>query len=249
MHQQSLAALAPDGGVATLLQQRDILVANEPDTSREGDKWLDWKRAVEAVEEEIKAQQLDDTATLDALTAFGLKKSEMKVVAADLKRTREELAKGGFPFTEISFAEMSNETHVARGGFGEVSRVICRGIVMARKKVNTATQTAESVALRFVKKEARAMSAVQHPNLVLLTGVCIERGQLSILMEFAELGTLREQLDKDLRMPPWRRFQLLLGVVNGVRMLHAHTPNPIVHGDLKSLNVLITIHAHRRLGG
>jgi serine/threonine protein kinase len=87
------------------------------------------------------------------------------------------------------------------------------------------------------------MSAVQHPNLVLLFGVCIERGQLSILMEFAELGTLREQLDKDLCMPAWRRFQLLFGVVNGVRKLHAHTPSPIVHGDLKSLNVLITIDA------
>jgi hypothetical protein len=42
--------------LTSLLQQRDILLANEPDTRREGDKWLDWKRAVEEVEAHIAAE-------------------------------------------------------------------------------------------------------------------------------------------------------------------------------------------------
>jgi hypothetical protein len=42
--------------LTSLLQQRDILLANEPDTSRKGDKWLDWKRAVEEVEAHIAAE-------------------------------------------------------------------------------------------------------------------------------------------------------------------------------------------------
>ena len=33
-------------------------MANEPDTSREGDKWLDWKRAVEEVDETRAVQRL-----------------------------------------------------------------------------------------------------------------------------------------------------------------------------------------------
>ena len=41
---------------ASLLQQRDMLAASEPDTRREGDKWLDWKRAVEEVEAHIAAE-------------------------------------------------------------------------------------------------------------------------------------------------------------------------------------------------
>jgi hypothetical protein len=41
---------------AGLLRQRDILVANEPDTSREEDKWLDWNRATEEVETHIAAE-------------------------------------------------------------------------------------------------------------------------------------------------------------------------------------------------
>ena len=51
------AAQGSSPGMACLLQQRDILLANEPDTSREGDKWLDWKRAVEEVEVSIAAEE------------------------------------------------------------------------------------------------------------------------------------------------------------------------------------------------
>jgi hypothetical protein len=39
--------------MTSLLQQRDILLANEPDTSRQGDKWLDWERAVDEVRIEV----------------------------------------------------------------------------------------------------------------------------------------------------------------------------------------------------
>ena len=51
------AAQGNSPGMACLLQQRDILLANEPDTSRDGDKWLDWKRAVEEVEVSIAAEE------------------------------------------------------------------------------------------------------------------------------------------------------------------------------------------------
>jgi serine/threonine protein kinase len=164
-------------------------------------------------------------------------------IEAALVRTRMLLAKGGLTCTEISFADLSNQVHIAKGGFGDVSRVVYRDTIMARKKINTITQVDEDRAVRFLRNEAMAMSAVLHPNIVLLIGICIQPGELSLLMEYAELGTLRDQLEKDPRMPAWRRFQLLLGVVNGVRRLHAHTPEPIIHADLKSANVLITIDA------
>jgi hypothetical protein len=48
------------GDVATLREQLDILLASEPDTSREQDKWLEWKQAVEEVKEELVAQTLED---------------------------------------------------------------------------------------------------------------------------------------------------------------------------------------------
>jgi serine/threonine protein kinase len=162
---------------------------------------------------------------------------------AALVSTRKALAKGGFTFTEIAFAEMRNEKHIAKGGFGDVSRVMCRSTIMARKKINAVTQVDSKKALRFLKNEVRTMAAVTHNNIVLLIGICIQPGELSILMEYAEMGTLREQVEKNPRMRPWKHFGLLLGVVNGVRRLHAHTPKAIIHGDLKTLNILVMIDA------
>jgi hypothetical protein len=86
------------------------------------------------------------------------------------------------------------------------------------------------------------MAAVKHLNIIRLLGVCLEPGETSLLMEFADLGTLRDQLDTEPPaepLPAWRRFNLLFGVVSGMRRLHMHQPKPILHRDLKAMNVLI----------
>jgi tRNA A-37 threonylcarbamoyl transferase component Bud32 len=174
--------------------------------------------------------------------AFSLQTAQQAAehdISVALARTRDQLSSGGLVWAEIASAEMSQEKPVARGSAGVVSQVMCRSIVMARKRINTASQVDEKKVQALLRREVRAMAEVVHENIVKLLGVCIEPGELSILMEFAELGTLRHQLDIDPRMPAWRRFGLLLGVANGVKRLHAHTPHPVVHGDLKTLNVLV----------
>ena len=42
-----------------LFKQLDILLVNEPDTSRNGDKYLDWKNALSEVREQIDALHQD----------------------------------------------------------------------------------------------------------------------------------------------------------------------------------------------
>jgi serine/threonine protein kinase len=59
-------------------------------------------------------------------------------------------------------------------------------------------------------------------------------------MELADLGTLHDQLQLHLTMPAAVRFGILLNVATGMQYLHAHSPQPIIHHDLKTLNVLIT---------
>jgi hypothetical protein len=43
----------------SLSKQLDILLVNEPDTSRNGDKYLDWKNALSEVREQIDALHQD----------------------------------------------------------------------------------------------------------------------------------------------------------------------------------------------
>ena len=43
--------------------------------------------------------------------------------------------------------------------------------------------------------QVRAMGQLMHPNIIRLLGVCIEPGNLCLLMEFADLGTLRDIIE------------------------------------------------------
>eukprot|EP00936_MAST-01D_sp_MAST-1D-sp1_P002565 g2565.t1 len=162
------------------------------------------------------------------------------------QKTRTALAKGGvlLQWKEIPAAELrTNAVPLKQGGFGDVKRIEWRGMLVAKKEIRIASEAGAAKAHKTLVREVRAMAAVRHPNVVTLLGVCVEPGELAIVMEYAEKGTLRDRLDAHIHepVPAWRRFHLLFGVLNGMRRLHAHTPRPIVHADLKSLNVLVAI--------
>ena len=55
-------------GMAMLLKQRDMLSCSEPDTSRTGDKWLQWKQALDEVTEQIEAHELTLTESTAAMS-------------------------------------------------------------------------------------------------------------------------------------------------------------------------------------
>jgi mitogen-activated protein kinase kinase kinase 10 len=136
---------------------------------------------------------------------------------------------------------MADAVPIGRGAFGDVFRVKCRGLVMAKKEIRAPSAAEEDKSRRYLVREVRAMGDLHHTNVIRLLGVCVESGNLCLLMEFAELGTLRDQLDLNPMMPAGRRYSLLLNVASGMRYLHARAPNPILHRDLKTLNVLITL--------
>ena len=97
-----------------------------------------------------------------------------------------------------------------------------------------------------VEKELQLMHAVAfHPNVVALLGACSDarasdaRGNplgVGLMVELA-----RESLYDMLRKPsapPWKdRSSLLLDTARGMEALGEHLPKPIIHRDLKSLNV------------
>jgi class 3 adenylate cyclase len=88
--------------------------------------------------------------------------------------------------------------------------------------------------------------ASQHPFRLL--GAVIERGtDPMLIMEFMEHGSLQEVLlnptmviESDLIM------QILKDIAQGVRFLHSSNP-PVIHGDLKSGNVLIDLKFRAKL--
>jgi len=91
------------------------------------------------------------------------------------------------------------------------------------------------------KREIRLMTKINHPNVVMVMGAVTDRHRLGpmLVMERMHFGSLENLLhnttvflEGDIVM------HILRDIVQGMRFLHGGKP-PILHGDLKSANILI----------
>ncbi|NXF78078.1 M3K11 kinase, partial [Sclerurus mexicanus] len=123
---------------------------------------------------------------------------------------------------------------IGAGGFGRVFRGTWRGQVVAVKAARGDAGAAGAASLR---REARLYARLRHPNVVALRAVCLEPPHLCLVMEFAAGGPLSRAL-AGRRVPPAVLLDWARQVARGMRYLHAGTPVPLIHRDLKSSNVL-----------
>ena len=72
---------------------------------------------------------------------------------------------------------------------------------MACKKLDIGPNEQRELVKQFLLKEAKMLSRLHHPNIIQLFGVCISERSLALLMEFAEKGTLRDELDREIKVP------------------------------------------------
>ena len=77
-------------------------------------------------------------------------------------------------------------------------------------------------------------------NLVATYGILDHADGLMMVMELVVGGTLHHALGTTPVLSIEARAGYLLDVVNGLAALHRCRPFPIVHGDLKSMNVLLS---------
>ena len=140
----------------------------------------------------------------------------------------------------VQWAEVQVRRRLGRGNFGEVHLAVCRGHDMACKHIAAGSDDEHAQAAAMLLKEIKALAEMHHANVIRLMGVCIERHHLCALIEYAARGTVRDVLERHPDLPLWRRFQLLYGAVLGCAALHAHKPRPILHHDIKTVNLLVS---------
>ncbi|HKB72064.1 MAG TPA: serine/threonine-protein kinase, partial [Thermoanaerobaculia bacterium] len=123
------------------------------------------------------------------------------------------------------------------GGMGEVFRA--RDARLGREvaiKV-LAAEASESVERRArFEKEARAASALNHPNIVSIYDIGETNGTTYIAMELVDGATLRESLPSE-PMAPKKILDVACQIADGLAKAHAAG---IVHRDLKPENVMIS---------
>jgi hypothetical protein len=123
------------------------------------------------------------------------------------------------------------------GGMGEVYRAhdtrLGRDVAI---KVLPRTLANDPDALARFEREARAVAAINHPNILALHDIGTDGGVAHAVMELLEGDTLRKRLENG-PLPP--RKALEWGVQMALGLAAAHDRG-IVHRDLKPENVFVT---------
>ena len=145
-------------------------------------------------------------------------------------------------YTESGSVVVSNE-ELGRGAWGAVYRGDFYGTKVAVKEFYQIILSPHNA--RILDREIEIASQCRHPNL--LQFICAtenDQHHLLIVTELMDL-TLRTLLEQRAREQSQLKYQevksISLDVARGLNYLHSKTPNPIIHRDVSSANVLLWI--------
>ena len=82
------------------------------------------------------------------------------------------------------------------------------------------------------------MQSVRHPNIVTCLGACTKLPHLAIVLQLCEGGTLWSLVQKKGELTWEKRRQLAVETARAMNYLHERSL-PVLHRDLKSLNILL----------
>jgi len=128
-------------------------------------------------------------------------------------------------------------SRIGRGGMGEVYRA--RDTRLGRDlalKLLPPELSSDPQRLRYFEQEARAASALNHPNIVTIYDIGRSDSTSYIAMELVEGKTLREALGSG-PLPTKKALDAAVQIADGLARAHA---SGIVHRDLKPENVMLT---------
>ncbi|XP_051949876.1 interleukin-1 receptor-associated kinase 1-like [Xyrauchen texanus] len=153
----------------------------------------------------------------------------------------EEIQKGTCNFSKCK--------QIGEGGFGHVYRATMRNTEFAVKKLKEDCHLAWNILKESFRTEVEQLSQYRHPNIMDLVGYSIEGQNYCIIYVYMPNGSLEDRLHcEDSNALSWpQRVNILLGTARAIQYLHSCSP-ALIHGDIKSSNVLLGDHLEPKLG-
>ena len=132
------------------------------------------------------------------------------------------------------------DDELGKGAWGIVTKACFRGEIVAAKRLHeTLSEDNPKFLYKAIRRELDIASNLRHPNLVLFLGAVIQ-GNLRELIILNELmdSSLRDVLAEDqLSRSQIKSFSI--DVARALNYLHSCKPEPLIHRDVSSANVLL----------
>ena len=148
----------------------------------------------------------------------------------------EKVLEEEIEFKELEFPE---DALIGSGAAGEVKKAFWRKTLVSVKFLKLGTENGDKLIKPFIE-EYNLLKQLRHPNILLYLGGNITTSPYFLVTEYCENGNLFQFLHgKDAPdLEDFERLNLALEIAQGINYLHSFNP-PILHRDLKSLNVLL----------
>lgn len=140
---------------------------------------------------------------------------------------------------QIATSFFSELNKLGHGGFGPVYKgLMPNGQEVAVKKLSLDSRQG----LKEFTNEVKLLLRIQHKNLVVLLGCCIEGPEKMLVYEYLPNKSLDYFLFDKVKSATldWRtRFRIVSGVARGLLYMHEEAPERIIHRDIKASNILL----------
>lgn len=143
--------------------------------------------------------------------------------------------------TRIPWEELEMGERIGRGASGIVSSAVWRHngeeIEVAMKELTLQLEEMDEQAAQDFLVEIRLMNALRHSRVVRFEGVAFNAGQLYLVTELMQFGSVKDVMLKKGRNLSWKvRTKLLHDAAMGMQYLHS---KKLIHRDLKPQNLLV----------
>lgn len=141
---------------------------------------------------------------------------------------------------EIHLTELQILRKIGEGTTAVVFLGSLRGVTVAVKEIRALSDETDLATIQAVQRELRVLTNVSHPNIVRFVGLVTQYLPLRLVLEYCAGGSLFELLHNSWQIPiSWpQRLKMLVDTASAEEYLHAFDP-PIIHRDLKSLNLML----------
>nr|CAB3256808.1 interleukin-1 receptor-associated kinase 4-like [Phallusia mammillata] len=165
-----------------------------------------------------------------------------------------------FDYKDISKGtnNFSHEMELGAGAFGKVYKVILNNTLFACKvlKIDKDNPLTTSVIETHrqhddLRNELNYLAEYRHPNVIALYGWSLDGPDPCLIYDYMKNGSLQDRLQCLNKSEPMNwdiRVRVACGAARGLQFLHTMKSKPLIHGDIKTANILLDASYTAKLG-